>query len=213
MKSYYFNQHCIIYKNDREKARGKFCDGPDFFFVKIGRISELYILNGKENSMKKISLAVLTICVACLFLACGPSALEIKEKASACEFNVEVRYVQDDSVGIFVGNTLYLSTSQLASGRFYPLLVSSRDPMNIDGRAPTDVVNSDEEFAAYINRRVPGSLHFGIVLSDNVGYEIGFDSDAAVKALRNFFEKSYPGSTAVLFRERGGDLISAEKLY
>ncbi len=179
----------------------------------VARIGELYILNGKENLMKKMSLAVLAMCVASLFLACGPSALEIKEKASACEFNVEIRYVQDDSVGIFVGNTLYLATSQLASGKFYPLLVSSRDPMNIDGRAPTDVVNSDEELAAYINRRVPGALHFGIVLSDNVGYEIGFDSDVAVKTLRDFFEKSYPGSTAVLFGERGGDLVSAKKLY
>ncbi len=163
--------------------------------------------------MKKLFPAFLVAWAACLFLACGPSAFEIKEKASACEFNVEIRYVQDDSVGIFVGNVLYLSTSQFVSGSFYPLLVSSRDPMNIDGRAPTDVVNSDEELAAYINRRVPGALHFGIVLSDNVGYEIGFDSDVAVKTLRDFFEKSYPGSTAVLFGERGGELVSAKKLY
>ena len=163
--------------------------------------------------MKKIFPALFAACAACFLMACGPSALEIKEKASACEFNVEIRYVQDDSVGIFVGNTLYLAASQLASGRFYPMLISPRDPMNIDGRAPTDVVKSDEELSAYINRRVPGALHFGIVLSENVGYEIGFNAEAAVKAFRDFFEKSYPGSTAVLFGEKGGDLISAKKLY
>ncbi len=163
--------------------------------------------------MKKIFSALFVLCAALVFCACGPSALEIKEKASATEFTVEIRYVQDDSIGIFVGNTLYLATSQLASERFYPLNLSTRDPMNIDGRAPTDVVNSDEELAAYINRRVPGALHFGIVLSDNVGYEIGFDPNFAVKTLQTFFEKSYPGSTAVLFGEKGGELVSAKKLY
>ena len=41
--------------------------------------------------MKKIVLAFLTVVMASVFVACGPSALEIKEMSSDCEFNVEIR--------------------------------------------------------------------------------------------------------------------------
>lgn len=162
--------------------------------------------------MRKILLTISILATAFL-CACGPSAFEIKEMSSACEFNVEIRYAQNDSIGLFVGNTLYLATSQLVAESLYPLSVSTRNPMDIDGRAPTDIIHSDAELFEYVNKRVPGALHFGIVLSDNVGYQIGFDPDAAVGLVRSFFEKSYPGSTAVLFREKSGDLVSAKKLY
>ncbi len=163
--------------------------------------------------MRKLLLACLASLSLSALTACGPSAFEIKEMSSECEFNVEIRYVQDDSVALFVGNALYVATSQLVSGKIYPLSVSTRDPMNIDGRAPTDVVNSDGELKAYIDRRVPGASHFGIILGDNVKNEIGFDPEASVKVFKEFFQSSYPGSTAVLFGEKGGDLVSAQKLY
>ncbi len=163
--------------------------------------------------MKKLFSVCLFLSSLFALTACGPSALEIKEMSSECEFNVEIRYVQEDSIALFVGNALYVATSQLVSGNLYPLSLSSRDPMNIDGRAPTDVVNSDEEFAAYINRRVPGASRFGIVMGENVKNEIGFEPDAAVKTFSAFFKKSYPGSSAVLFGEKNGELISAQKLY
>lgn len=163
--------------------------------------------------MKKLFSASLFLLSLATLTACGPSAFEIKEMSSDCEFNVEIRYMPQDSVALFVGNALYVATSQLASGKLYPLSVSTRDPMDIDGRAPTDILNSDGELKAYIDKRVPGASHFGIILGDNVGNEIGFDPEASVKAFKEFFQSSYPGSTAVLFGEKGGDLISAKKLY
>ena len=163
--------------------------------------------------MKNLCLSALLVFAACVFYACGPSALEIKEMSSECEFNVEVRYMPNDSIALFVGNTLYIATSQLVSESLYPLSVSTRDPMNIDGRAPTDVVNSDEELVAYIQKRVPDVSRFGIVMGDHVSNEIGFDPSATVQRLQEFFAKNYPGSSAVLFGEKAGELISAKKLY
>lgn len=160
--------------------------------------------------MKKIVLALLTVVMASVFVACGPSALEIKEMSSDCEFNVEIRYVPDDSIAILMGNALYVATSQLVSGNLYPLSISTRS--DIDSRAPTDVVNSDEEFAAYINRRIPGAMNFGIVVDDNSANEIGFEKETAVKMFQDFFKKSYPGAKSVYFSSRNGELVSAKKL-
>lgn len=161
--------------------------------------------------MKKMILALLIVVVACMVTACGPSALEIKEMSSDCEFSVEIRYVPNDSIAIFMGNAMYVATSQLASGNLYPLSVSTRT--DIDSRAPTDVVNSDEELAAYINRRVPGVSHFGIIVDENSQNEIGFEKTAVVQMFDQFFSKSYPGSTVVYFDSKNGDLVSAKKLH
>ena len=163
--------------------------------------------------MKKMLLTLFSAAAVCFLAACGPSALEIKEMSSECELNVEIRYVQNDSIALFVGNTIYVSTAQLVSGNLYPFSVSTRDPMNIDGRAPTDVVNSDAELAAYIGKRVPGATHFGIVMGDNVQNEIGFEPAEATNLFRGFFEKNYPGSSTGFFNEKNGELISAKKLY
>ncbi|MBP5247596.1 MAG: hypothetical protein J6Z31_07030 [Fibrobacter sp.] len=161
--------------------------------------------------MKKTIFALLTMAIACALTACGPSALEIKEMSSDCDFNVEIRYVPNDSIAIFMGNAIYVATSQLVSGNLYPLSISTRT--DIDSRAPTDVVNSDEEFAAYINRRVPGVSHFGIVIDENSGNEIGFEKSSAIQMFDNFFSKAYPGSNVVYFDSRNGSLVSAKKLH
>lgn len=162
--------------------------------------------------MKKIIFSSLFVLTALLFVGCGPSALDIKEMSSDCEFNVEVRYVPNDSIGLFVGNTLFLSTQQLTGTEMFPMLISTRNPMNIDIPTATDAVRTPDEFTAYLVKRVPSPTHFGIIVSDNVGNEIGFDESKAVKMLQTYFQNAYPGSSAVLFHEKGGDLVSAKTL-
>lgn len=178
--------------------------------VHVSPLSKNVYFVRKGIFMKRIIFALFALVLTSVMVACGPSSLEIKEMSSDCEFNVEIRYVPNDSIAIFMGNALYVATSQLVSGNLYPLSISTRS--DIDSRAPTDVVNSDEEFAAYINRRVPGITHFGIIVDENSGNEIGFEKTAAIQMFQNFFDKSYPGSKTVYFESKNGELVNAKKL-
>lgn len=146
-------------------------------------------------------------------MACGPSSLEIKEMSSECDFTVEVRYMQQDTIGLMVGNTLYLSTRQVVRDSLFPMLVSIRNPNNIDdNRVATTTINNSQEFTAYIGRAVPTPTHFGVVIGENVGNEIGFDEAKTVKKLSDYF-RTYGGGSLVLFHEKGGELTDAKKLY
>ena len=161
--------------------------------------------------MKKSFLALLGL-VSLALLACAPSSLQIKEMSSECDFVVEVRYVENDSIGIFVGNTLFLNTRQVVGGSLFPMLIRTRDPMNIDMPTATNVVRDPQELTAYLQRQVPSLTRFGIVIGDNVDREIGSEEAEAIKMLSEYF-KSFEGGSLVLFHEKGGDLIDAEKLY
>jgi len=161
--------------------------------------------------MKKCLLTLLGL-VSLALLGCGPSSLQIKEMSLECDFMVEVRYVENDSIGIFVGNTLFLNTRQVVGGSLFPMLISTRDPMNIDMPTATNVIRDPQEFTAYLQKQVPSLTRFGIVIGDNVGREIGFEEASAVKMLSEYF-KTFDGGSLVLFHEKGGDLTDAEKLY
>ena len=161
--------------------------------------------------MKNSFLTLLGL-VSLALLACAPSSLQIKEMSSECDFVVEVRYVENDSIGIFVGNTLFLNTRQVVGGSLFPMLISTRDPMNIDMPTATNVVRDPQELTAYLQKQVPSLTRFGIVIGDNVDREIGFEEAEAIKMLSEYF-KTFEGGSLVLFHEKGGDLIDAEKLY
>lgn len=64
--------------------------------------------------MKKIALALLAS-ASMLFMACGPSKLEIQEMSAQSDVVVEVRQVLNDSISLFVGNTLYLNARQMVA--------------------------------------------------------------------------------------------------
>ena len=59
--------------------------------------------------MKKLFVAFAAL-VSMALVACGPSKLEIQEASMQSEVLVEVRQVLNDSISLFVGNTLYLNT-------------------------------------------------------------------------------------------------------
>ena len=50
--------------------------------------------------MKRIIFALFALVLTSVMVACGPSSLEIKEMSSDCEFNVEIRYVPNDSIAV-----------------------------------------------------------------------------------------------------------------
>ena len=161
--------------------------------------------------MKKIALGLLSA-VSFALMACGPSKLEIQEASSQSDVLLEVRQVLNDSISLFVGNTLYLNSKQMVADDMYPLLVSTRDPAEFEKPTATDVLNSDEDLLNYLRRKSPDLVNVGIVIGETAYNEIGFDEKDAVEKLTRIFKKMQGGSL-VLFHEKAGELTDMKKLY
>jgi hypothetical protein len=161
--------------------------------------------------MKKLALAVLSV-VSLAFMACGPSKLEIQEASSQSDVILEVRQVLNDSISLFVGNTFYLNSKQVISDAMYPLLVSTRDPAELEKPTATDILNNDEDLLNYLRRKSPDLMNVGIVIGETAYNEIGFEESAVVTKLTAIFKKVQGGSL-VLFHEKAGELTDMKKLY
>ncbi|MCQ2101623.1 MAG: hypothetical protein MJY98_00160 [Fibrobacter sp.] len=161
--------------------------------------------------MKKMALALLAA-VSMVFMACGPSKLEIQEMSAQSDVMVEVRQVLNDSISLFVGNTLYLNAKQMVADDMYPLLVSTRDPSEIEKPTATDILNSDEDMLNYLRKVSPQMTTVGVVIGETAANEIGFEeADAIVKLVKLF--KKMNGGSLILFHEKAGELTDAKKLY
>ena len=161
--------------------------------------------------MKKLALAVLSV-VSFALMACGPSKLEIQEASSQSDVLLEVRQVLNDSISLFVGNTLYLNSKQMVADDMYPLLVSTRDPAELEKPTATDILNNDEDFLNYLRRKAPDFVNVGVVIGETAYNEIGFEEKDAVEKLTKIFKKVQGGSM-VLFHEKAGELTDMKKLY
>ena len=161
--------------------------------------------------MKKLALAVLSV-VSLALMACGPSKLEIQEASSQSDVILEVRQVLNDSISLFVGNTLYLNSKQMVADDMYPLLVSTRDPAELEKPTATDILNNDEDFLNYLRRKAPDFVNVGVVIGETAYNEIGFEEKDAVEKLTKIFKKVQGGSM-VLFHEKAGELTDMKKLY
>ena len=161
--------------------------------------------------MKKLALAVLSV-MSLALMACGPSKLEIQEASTQSDVLLEVRQVLNDSISLFVGNTLYLNSKQMITDDMYPLLVSTRDPAELEKPTATDILNNDEEFLNYLRRKAPDFVNVGIVIGETAYNEIGFEEKDAVEKLSKIFKK-VQGGTLVLFHEKAGELTDMKKLY
>ena len=161
--------------------------------------------------MKKLALAVLSV-VSLALMACGPSKLEIQEASSQSDVLLEVRQVLNDSISLFVGNTLYLNSKQMVADDMYPLLVSTRDPAELEKPTATDILNNDEDFLNYLRRKAPDFVNVGVVIGETAYNEIGFEEKDAVEKLTKIFKKVQGGSM-VLSHEKAGELTDMKKLY
>ena len=161
--------------------------------------------------MKKLALAVLSV-VSLALMACGPSKLEIQEASSQSDVIIEVRQVLNDSISLFVGNTFYLNSKQAIADEMYPLLVSTRDPAELEKPTATDILNSDEDFLNYLRRKSPDLMNVGIVIGETAFNEVGFEENDAVAKLTAVLKKVQGGSL-VLFHEKAGELTDMKKLY
>lgn len=165
--------------------------------------------------MKKLLVSVAAPLIAALsiaLVACGPSKLEIQEMSAQSDVVVEVRQVLNDSISLFVGNTLYLNAKQMVADDMYPLLVSTRDPSEIEKPTATDILNSDEDLLNYLRKVSPQMTAVGLVIGETAANEIGFEEADAVNKLTALFKKM-GGGTLVLFHEKAGELTDAKKIF
>jgi len=161
--------------------------------------------------MKKFALTVIAA-LSLALMACGPSKLEIQEASTQSDVLIEVRQVLNDSISLFVGNTFYLNSKQVISDDMYPLLVSTRDPAELEKPTATDILNSDEDFLNYLRRVSPDLMNVGLVIGETAYNEIGFEEKDAVDKMTKIFQKVQGGSF-LLFHEKGGELTDMKKLY
>lgn len=161
--------------------------------------------------MKKLALSLLAA-VSMFFMACGPSKLEMQEQSSMCDVMIEVRQVLNDSISLFVGNTFYLNAKQVVADDMYPLLVSTRDPSEIEKPTATNVLNSDEDFLNYLRKVSPQMVQIGLVIGETAANEIGFEESETVARMTKVFQKMGGGSL-ILFHEKGGELTDMKKLF
>lgn len=160
--------------------------------------------------MKKLMLSFLGL-LAFTLVACGPSRVQIQEMSSSCDVLIEIHHVQNDSIAIFVGNSMFINTQQLIRDEVFPFLVSKRNPTDIDIPTATTVLNSKEEFVDYIKSNVSTFTSYGIVIGKNVSNEIGFDEAVVIEKVKGLFE-SVKTTSVILFHEQEGQLIKAKKL-
>ena len=165
----------------------------------------------KGENMKKFALMALAT-FSLVFMACGPSKLEIQEASSQSDIMFEVRQVLNDSISLFVGNIFYLNSKQAIADNMYPLLVSTRDPSELEKPTATDIINNDEDLLNYLRRKAPDMVNIGLVIGETAYNEIGFEEGDVVNKLTAIFKKMEGGSL-VLFHEKGGELTDMKKLY
>ena len=161
--------------------------------------------------MKKFFLMTLAS-ISFALMACAPSKLDIQEASVTSDVLIEVRQVLNDSISLYVGNTFYLNSKQVVADDIYPLHASTRDPSQFEKLAPTDEINSDEEFLNYLRRKSPDMMNVGIVIGETAYSEIGFDENMVVEKLTKIFQKVQGGSLK-LFHEKNGELTDMKKIY
>lgn len=162
--------------------------------------------------MKKSVMLLAAFAMSLSFTACGPSKLEIQEMSSQSDILVEVRQVLNDSISLFVGNVFYLNSRQIVADDMYPLLISTRDPAELEKPTATDIINNDDELLGYLRKKVPEAMQIGLVIGETAYNEPGFEENEAVEKLLHLFKK-IGGGSLVLFHEKSGDLTDAKKLY
>lgn len=161
--------------------------------------------------MKKLALSVLAA-LSLMLLACGPSKVDMQLMSAECDIIVEVRQVLNDSISLFVGNTLYLNSRQAAAPELFPLQVSVRDPMAIEKLAATDVVADADAFVNYLRKAAPDMIRFGLVIGETAYNEIGFDESATIAKIKDALS-TVEGGSLILFHEKNGELTDAKKLF
>lgn len=161
--------------------------------------------------MKKLFFS-LVASLSFVLVACGPSKIEIKEMSVECDVTIEIQQVLSDSISLYVGNMFFLNAKQAVNDNLFPLSASIRDPMSIETLTRTDVIQSGDDFIEYLRKNALGAVSFGIVIGESAANEIGFDETKVVRNLQKVFE-NMGGGSLILFHEKGGELVSAKKLF
>lgn len=150
--------------------------------------------------------------VAAVLSGCGASKFDIERATAKCDILIEVRELKADSVSWFVGNTVYLNPNQAKREAMFPMIISTRNPDNIDMQRGINFLNNEEELLSFIRSKSPNAVNFGMVFNDKALSELGVDEDKTVDDFVSVFRKINGGSM-VVFYEKNGHITDMSTVY
>ena len=142
------------------------------------------------------------------FLAsCANSKAKAQEQVTECDVLFEYHSIVNDSISLMIGNTMRVHSAKTQPERFYPLLVSVRNPRDLDRPTSSEVILDDPSLLAFLRRELPFLQTIGVVISSNTSQDPGFSESGALVPIRKF-AKLVPDSRILVFHELDGDVIS-----
>lgn len=154
-------------------------------------------------------LSVLLFAATAILMSCAGSKAKAQEQVLDCDLIFEYHAIENDSISLFIGNTFRLHTGKANPGRFYPLLVSVRNPRDLDRPTSTEIVSDDAGLLLLLRKNIPLLTTIGVVIDDNTSKAKGFTQAGALTPIFQL-AKLIPGSRILVFHEKSGDLVRVE---
>lgn len=159
--------------------------------------------------MQKSILTILApLGLLCLSLvSCAGSKADAQLREQECDFLFEYQAIENDSIAILVGNTMRLHAGKATPGNFYPLLLSERDPQELDKPIATEVIQNEDELRSLVRKRARMLQYVGIVIGESTRNAKGFQESQAIAPIRSLVT-SLPEVQLFVFQEREGEVQS-----
>jgi hypothetical protein len=153
------------------------------------------------------TLLVSTIALA--FASCAGNKAKAQEQVLECDVLFEYQQIENDSISLMVGNTIRLHTGKSQTGQFYPLLLSVRDPQDLDKPTSTEVIGGEEQLLGLLKSKFPFLKRFGVVVGESTSGSREFSEKGALEPIEKL-AKQIPEAEILIFREKAGEIVSVE---
>lgn len=140
---------------------------------------------------------------------CAGSKAKAQEQVLECDVLFEYQFVENDSISLMVGNTIRLHTGKAMTGAFYPLLLSIRDPQDLDKPTNTEVIGSEEQLFTLLQGKFPYLKRIGVVIGESAYQQSAFAEKDALLPIRGLV-KRIPEAELLLFQEKGGEIVGVQ---
>jgi len=158
------------------------------------------------------SLALFAIGLTVVALnSCSGAKAKAQEEALNCDVLFEYQAVENDSISLMVGNTIRLHTDKASLGNFYPLMISVRSPENLDKPTSTEFIGDETSLRVFLLKKFPLFKSIGVVIGESALKKPKFSEKDAISPVKSLVAK-IPDARLLMFREKGGDIISSESL-
>lgn len=147
--------------------------------------------------------------IALVLTNCAGNKAKAQEQVLECDVLFEYQQIENDSISLMVGNTIRLHTGKSLTGQFYPLLLSIRDPQDLDKPTSTEVIGSEEQLLGLLKSKFPFLKRFGVVIGESASSSHEFNENGALEPIQKL-TKQISEAEILIFREKDGEIVSME---